>query len=117
LGDIVEEHHVGVEEQGGPLHVNRVSGWFEVVSSGPLQTADLETVNGSVTVTCARDSSFRFDLQTVNGKIRSDFPDVTVEGKWGPKEARGEIAGGRERLTVETVNGEVRVLSGDAAAR
>lgn len=108
---------VRVEEQGGPLHVNTVNGSVEVVFSGPLQTADLETVNGSVTVTCARDSSFRFDLQTVNGKIRSDFPDVTVEGKWGPKEARGEIAGGRERLTVETVNGEVRVLSGDAAAR
>ena len=108
---------VRVEEQGGPLHVNTVNGSVEVVFSGSLQTADLETVNGSVTVTCARDSSFRFDLQTVNGKIRSDFPDVTVEGKWGPKEARGEIAGGRERLTVETVNGEVRVLSGDATER
>jgi len=108
---------VRVEEQGGPLHVNTVNGSVEVVFSGPLQAADLETVNGSVTVTCARDSSFRFDLQTVNGKIRSDFPDVTVEGKWGPKEARGEIAGGRERLTVETVNGEVRVLAGDAAER
>ena len=42
---------------------------------------------------------------------------MTVEGKWGPKEARGEIAGGRERLTVETVNGEVRVLAGDATER
>lgn len=108
---------VRVEEQGGPLHVNTVNGSVEVVFSGPLQTADLETVNGSVTVSCARDSSFRFDLQTVNGKIRSDFPDVTVEGKWGPKEARGEIAGGKDRLTVETVNGEVRILAADATTR
>jgi DUF4097 and DUF4098 domain-containing protein YvlB len=105
---------VRVEEHAGPLHVNTVNGSVEVVFAGPLQGTDLETVNGSVTVDCARDSSFRFDLQTVNGKIRSDFPDVTVEGKWGPKEARGEVAGGKSLLAVETVNGEIRIVARDA---
>lgn len=108
---------VRVEAQDAPIHVNTVNGSVEVAFAGSLQSADLETVNGSVTVTCGRDSSFRYDLQTVNGKIRSDFPDVTVEGKWGPKEARGEVAGGKGRLTVETVNGEVRIVASDAAAR
>lgn len=102
-----------VEEQAAPLHVNTVNGSVEVVFAGPLQATDLETVNGSVTVSCSRDSSFRFDLQTVNGKIRSDFPDVTVEGKWGPKEARGAVAGGGSTLSVETVNGEVRIVARD----
>ena len=102
---------VRVEAHGAPLHVNTVNGSVDVVFAGPLQSVDLETVNGSVTVTCARDSSFRYDLQTVNGKIRSDFPDVTVVGKWGPKEARGVIADGKGRLVVETVNGEVRIVA------
>jgi hypothetical protein len=106
---------VRVEAHDAPVTVNTVNGSVDVAFAGPLQTADLETVNGSVTVACRRDSSFRFDLQTVNGKIRSDFPDVTIEGKWGPKEARGEIAGGKSRLAVETVNGEVRIVAVDPA--
>jgi DUF4097 and DUF4098 domain-containing protein YvlB len=108
---------VRVEAHDAPLSVNTVNGSVEVDFAGSLQSADLETVNGSVTVSCGRDSSFRYDLQTVNGKIRSDFPDVQVEGKWGPKEARGTIAGGKDRLTIETVNGEVRIVARDLAAR
>lgn len=107
---------VRVDAHGAPLQVNTVNGSVEVSFDGPLQASDIETVNGSVTVSCSRDSSFRFDLQTVNGKIRSDFPEVTVEGKWGPKEARGTVADGKGRLAVETVNGEVRILAAEAAA-
>jgi len=68
-------------------------------------------------VTAARESSIRYNLQTVNGRIRSEFAELTVEGKWGPKEARGEVNGGRETLSVETVNGEVRLQVTEAAAR
>ena len=71
--------------------MNTVNGSVEVAFAGPLRPAELETVNGSVTVTCARDSSFRYDLQTVNGRIRSEFAELSVEGKWGPKEARGDV--------------------------
>jgi hypothetical protein len=108
---------VRVEAQGGPLRVNTVNGSVEVAFDGPLQATALETVNGSVTVSCPADSSFRFDLQTVNGRIRSDFPEVTVEGKWGPKEARGTVADGKVRLAVETVNGEVRIVATGAGDR
>jgi hypothetical protein len=108
---------VRVEAHDAPIHVNTVNGSVEVVFTGVLHSAELETVNGSITVSCARDSSFRYDLQTVNGKIRSDFPEVTVEGKWGPKEARGTVAGGQGRLAVETVNGEVRIVAVDPSAR
>ena len=100
----------------GPLKVNTVNGSVEVSFAGPMRQASLETVNGSVTVTCARESSIRCTLQTTNGRIQSQFPEVTVEGKWGPKEARGAINGGRESLAVETVNGDVRLYVADAAA-
>ena len=108
---------VRVEAHDAPVHVNTVNGSVEVSFAGALRTAELETVNGSITVACGRDSSFRYDLQTVNGKIRSDFPEVTVEGKWGPKEARGAVADGRGRLAVETVNGEVRIVAVDPETR
>ena len=106
---------VRVEGHDGPLKVNTVNGSVEVSFAGPMRQASLETVNGSVTVTCARESSIRCTLQTTNGRIQSQFPEVTVEGKWGPKEARGAINGGRESLAVETVNGDVRLYVADAA--
>ena len=107
---------VRVEGQDGPVKVNTVNGSVEVSFAGSMRQASLETVNGSVTVTCARESSIRCTLQTTNGRIQSQFPEVTVEGKWGPKEARGAINGGRESLAVETVNGDVRLYVTEAAA-
>lgn len=106
---------VRVEAHEAPLHVNTVNGSVEVAFVGPIRPADVETVNGSVTVWGSKESSIRYELQTVNGKIRSDFAGLTVEGKWGPREARGTFNGGKERLSVGTVNGEVRILAADAS--
>lgn len=108
---------IRVSGQEGPIRANTVNGSVEVSFNGLLRKSDLETVNGSVTVTAARDSSIRYNLQTVNGRIRSEFAELSVEGKWGPKEARGDVNGGREALSIETVNGEVRLQVAEAAAR
>ena len=104
---------VRVEQHDAALKVNTVNGSVEVGFAGTLRPSEVETVNGSVTVSCSKASSIQYDLQTVNGRIRSDFTGLTVEGKWGPKEARGTYNGGRDRLAVETVNGEVRLLAID----
>lgn len=106
---------VKVDGQDGPLKVNTVNGSVEVTFAGAMRQASLETVNGSVTITCAKDSSIRCALQTTNGRIQSEFP-ITIEGKWGPKEARGSINGGKESLAVETVNGDVRLFVADSSA-
>jgi hypothetical protein len=107
---------VRVETHDAPLRVNTVNGSVDVAFVNGLRQADLETVNGSVVVACSRSSSIRYKLQTVNGRIRSDFEGLTVEGKWGPREARGELNGGKERLSVETVNGEIRLSCPDEKA-
>jgi len=108
---------IRVAGQEGPVRANTVNGAVEIAFNGAARKSDLETVNGSVTVTAARDSSIRYSLQTVNGRIRSEFAELNVEGKWGPKEARGEVNGGREALSIETINGEVRLQVAEAAAR
>lgn len=108
---------IRVSSQEGPVRANTVNGSVDISFAGTARKSDLETVNGSVTVTAARDSSIRYNLQTVNGRIRSEFAELNVEGKWGPKEARGEVNGGREALSIETVNGEVRLQVAEAAVR
>jgi DUF4097 and DUF4098 domain-containing protein YvlB len=106
---------IKITAQDGAVHANTINGSIDVAFTGLARKSELETVNGSVTVAAARESSIRYSLQTVNGRIRSDFADLNVKGKWGPKEARGEVNGGREPISVETVNGEVRLQVADAA--
>src|SRR6266508_4242199 len=80
----------------------------QVQATGFDNSLSCDVVNGSVAVAFARASSVRYDLQTVNGRIEGDF-ELAVEGKHGPKEARGSYNGGSESLRCETVNGSIRL--------
>ncbi len=99
---------IELREVRGPVRATTVNGSLRIVFRGPLRKSHLETVNGSVEVTFDRNSSIRYDLQTVNGRIEGDI-DLAVEGKHGPKEARGSYNGGAETLKCETINGSIRL--------
>jgi len=101
----------------GPTTASTVNGSVRLTFKGPLKKSRVETVNGSIDVAFDRSSSIRYDLETVNGHIEGDF-DMPVEGKFGPKEARGSYNGGNETLHCETVNGTIRLKTtgGSAAA-
>ena len=92
----------------GPVKANTVNGSLRIAFRGPLKQSYLETVNGSVEVAFDRKSSIRYDLGTVNGRIEGDI-DLAVEGRHGPKEAKGSYNGGAEVLKCETVNGSIRL--------
>ncbi|MEP6800467.1 MAG: DUF4097 family beta strand repeat-containing protein [Acidobacteriota bacterium] len=92
----------------GPVKATTVNGSLRISFKGALRKTQLETVNGSVEVAFDRASSIRYDLETVNGRIEGDI-QLAVEGKHGPKEARGSYNGGGETLRCETVNGSIRL--------
>jgi hypothetical protein len=92
----------------GPVRATTVNGSVRIVFRGPLKDSRVETVNGSVDVAFDRQSSIRYALETVNGHIEGDIA-LAVEGKYGPKEARGTYNGGAETLRCETVNGSIRL--------
>jgi DUF4097 and DUF4098 domain-containing protein YvlB len=99
---------------GGPVRATTVNGGLRIAFRGPLKKSELETVNGSVEVAFDKASSVRYDLQTVNGRIEGDF-ELAVEGKHGPKEARGSYNVGTESLHCETVNGSIRLRTRSAS--
>jgi DUF4097 and DUF4098 domain-containing protein YvlB len=92
----------------GPTNANTVNGSVRLAFAGPLHKTRIETVNGSIDVAFDKSSSVRYELETVNGHIEGTF-DMPVEGKFGPKEARGSLNGGTEPLHCETVNGTIRL--------
>ena len=93
---------------GGPVRATTVNGSLRIAFRGPFKQSRLETVNGSVEVAFDKNSSVRYELETVNGRIEGNI-ELAVEGKHGPKEARGSYNGGAETLKCETINGSIRV--------
>jgi hypothetical protein len=73
-----------------------------------VSDADFSTVNGGITLTMPADLACEFKANTVNGSIDSDFP-ITVTGRMNPSSLRGTIGAGGHRLSLNTVNGSIRL--------
>jgi hypothetical protein len=99
---------IELRDINGPVKATTVNGSVRVAFKGPFKKSHLETVNGGIEVHFEKGSSVRYDLETINGHIEADF-DLNVEGKYGPKEAKGSYNGGAEALHCETVNGSIRL--------
>jgi DUF4097 and DUF4098 domain-containing protein YvlB len=100
---------IELTDQDGPASASTVNGSVRLSFRGPLKKSRLETVNGSIDVAFDKISSVAYNLATVNGHIEGGGVNLLVEGKFGPKEARGSYNGGAEALDCETVNGTIRL--------
>jgi hypothetical protein len=67
-----------------------------------------ETVNGSVTVELPEGVGAHVEAATVNGSIETDFP-LTVRGRFASRRLNGTIGDGGRELSLETVNGSIRL--------
>lgn len=100
---------IELADMEGPASATTVNGSVRLAFKGPLRKSRVETVNGSIDVAFAKASSVHYNLETVNGGIEGEDVNLSVEGKYGPKEARGKYNGGSESLHCETVNGTIRL--------
>lgn len=75
-----------------------------ILSDKP-RTASVEAVNGAITLRFRGKASFSLSLENVNGSITCDFKEV--EGT--KREKSGDINGGGETISVETVNGSIEI--------
>jgi DUF4097 and DUF4098 domain-containing protein YvlB len=50
--------------------------------------------------------------KTVNGGITSEFAEIEVRKKWGPRSAEGRLGHGGRELELATVNGGIRITKG-----
>jgi hypothetical protein len=102
---------VRVETAGGDASASTVNGSVTAVvrgqGTGPLR---FHTVNGSVTVSLPKGLNADLTAKTVNGSIETDFP-ITVSGRLTPRRLDGRIGQGGRELSLETVNGSIRIRS------
>jgi DUF4097 and DUF4098 domain-containing protein YvlB len=72
---------------------------------------DIETINGDLEVICEGDVSARFDIETFNGSIRNCFgPEPERTSRYTPgRELKFAEGGGTSRVTIRTLNGDLRL--------
>ena len=73
----------------------------------------LSTVNGSVRLSLPEGVNADVSAKTVNGGITSEFTEIEVRKKWGPRSAEGRLGNGGRELALSTVNGGIRISKGN----
>lgn len=110
---------VSVSTVNGTVHANGTSALAAHTVNGSvhltldrLGAADsvrAESVNGSVTINVPAAYEGSVELKTVNGSVTSDLP-VTTSGASGRRELSGTIGAAPRMISLETVNGSVRLV-------
>jgi hypothetical protein len=70
---------------------------------------DLETVSGEITIRVREDSDLKVRMNAAHGRVTSDFPGLSIVGKWGAS-ASGNLGLGSGRLNASAVGGNVALL-------
>ena len=71
----------------------------------------LDSVNGDIVVNIPSDANVEVSADTVSGKISNDFGLTVNEGRYVGSDMRGTIGDGSVRLTMENVNGRIKLKS------
>jgi hypothetical protein len=87
---------------------------IELVRAVTTGTFDLEAVNGGVAINLPEDSKADISGRCVNGGISTNLP-LDIVGEQTRRRVDGKLNGGGARISLETVNGGVRISRAGAA--
>jgi DUF4097 and DUF4098 domain-containing protein YvlB len=80
---------------------------FDQLGEGQRVTAD--AVNGKILLLVPSDTSARVTAETVNGSINAEDFGLEPEKGFVGRDLSGEIGGGDARISLDTVNGSIRI--------
>lgn len=92
------------------LSAHTVNGSVELALDqlGAADSVRAESVNGNVTISVPAAFEGNVDMKTVNGSVSSELP-VSATGASERRELRGAIGSAPRMISLETVNGSVRL--------
>lgn len=90
--------------------VDTVSGAVLVDSAGPVQSIDLNTVNGNVTVRLDDDLAANYVTRSVSGRVLIDGVTRSSSRPSNYSGSTGELSGSFVDLRAHTVSGDITVL-------
>ena len=101
-----------ISDLSANVDLETVNGGIEAEfnSLGGSQRASAEAVNGKIVFRLPKDASARINAETVNGGIDAEDFGLEPEKGFVGRELDGKIGGGEARISVETVNGSIRIV-------
>lgn len=78
--------------------------------SKDFEQIKIETVNGSIKLHLPDDVSARVDAETMHGSIKNDFGLEVDKNMFSGRNMRGDIGAGSARISLESVNGSIKIL-------
>jgi hypothetical protein len=96
----------------GDAHFESVNGEIEArfVKFDGHQRAKADTVNGSITIRLPDDADCSVTAESLNGNMRGGDFDLEVnKGRFVGRDMNGDIGEGSGRLSLDSVNGSIRV--------
>jgi DUF4097 and DUF4098 domain-containing protein YvlB len=84
-----------------------ISATFDAL--GADQRVEADAVNGKIELYLPADASARVTAETVNGSIDADDFGLKPEKGFVGRDLSGEIGGGDARISLDTVNGSIRI--------
>lgn len=96
------ESDVDLETVNGSIEAD-----FEALGDG--QRVNAEAVNGKIVINLPPNASARINAETVNGSIVADDFGLEPEKGFVGRDLSGEIGEGDARITLDTVNGSIKV--------
>lgn len=81
---------------------------FDRLEAGQRVSAD--AVNGKIVMVIPGNASTRVEAETVNGSIDADDFGLEAEKGFVGRDLSGEIGGGDARMSLDTVNGSIKIL-------
>jgi len=84
-----------------------VSAEFDELGAG--QRVSAEAVNGKIVLMVPANASARLEAETVNGSINADDFGLKPEKGFVGRDLSGEIGSGDARISLDTVNGSIRI--------
>ncbi len=96
---------------GGRIELETVNGAIDLACDRATakDTIRAESVNGTIEIAIPAALGVRVQSQTVNGHLSNELGIEVVKHKWVGAEMNGSVGDGAVSVTLETVNGSIRV--------
>lgn len=100
-----------VDDLAGDVKLETVNGGIEArfAALAGDQRVDVEAVNGRIELYLPADASARVTADTVNGSIDADDFGLEPDKGFVGRELSGDLGGGDARVSLETVNGSIKL--------
>jgi len=88
-----------------------IKAYYQSFDSSMVDDVEIETVNGSIKLYLPDDANAKLDIDTMHGSIKTDFGLRAEKNSFVGKNLKGNIGQGGAKISLESVNGSIKVLS------